>query len=983
MNTKHIASVLIFSALILASCQKEKEFVGFGENIVFSAGTSYIDNTLNTKTDYSGKFYDGEGQEFTYASTGLTERIDWVANTDIIRVYSPDASTAVTGQHWADYKIASVTADKKESDATLSAVGGSDAGLAWGSQDTQSFFAMYPAPGTKWKYNTSVTVSESDASLVASTSGATISGTIPGEQQHSRQNTYDLKPNMNNAYMYAVAPNINNGASVNLEFKPLVTAVSFSLKMDDNNAFRNGQRLNSIKLSSSQTDAYLAGDFSVDVAADGTLGTPVVTNGTNEITIAGIPQTGTSPGYGVNQNLYTFTFLLLPTDQTKLTLTLGFTDGSSRSLDLKASGEWIVAQARKKLFVNNLGLTGDFAYTFTITQTRTLSTYKETSSNLQVRSYKSRDGGATRTPVEWEVLGYYSDEECTQELTGENLWMMNIKAERDYAGSGVGASGETNWDYEKLNFTASYNNDNGFINQAKTSNDAVAASTFGQGSSATNYFNLSNPGNMTSNSIVETANSYIVNSAGYYRIPLVVGNGIVNGAVNPNEKTWKGWKDQKSVETFGNSRYYFEDEIVQKDKFNEPIVVTTPFYDYKQEEIQNVYLHQTSSAAGTPTSAFVVWEDVRGMIEVEDETDYILSGTPITNDGGVYWLNFHVKSELQGNAVIAVTDENGLVMWSWHIWETDYVPANYPGTKPYSDPSLNDDENIMHRPLGYVYMDYGTEERTVYVKVNQPESNTVMIGKVIQPGNSVENIGRNPYYQWGRKDPFWPSDGETGTSWYSKPTYWGKHPHQQTSFVQLEKGRKLGYWIQHPMEQPGRYNILGGAYPELEETVEGFERTKQPGQVYAYNLWNAENYNRAPVAVGSSLLAYAYAKTIYDPCPAGYHMPTYKSFSELNGKTGTAGVNQVSYNDIVFPLSGAMSNIYIEFVNKTARMWLSEPDRRADPDIQSANDNDNYDSAAFFMVHNGDTEARAAPLKFNRSSWTRARDFTVRPVSDK
>jgi len=488
---------------------------------------------------------------------------------------------------------------------------------------------------------------------------------------------------------------------------------------------------------------------------------------------------------------------------------------------------------------------------------------------------------------------------------------------------------------------------------------------------------------MTSNSIVETANSYIVNSAGYYRIPLVVGNGIVNGAVNTNEKAWKGWKDKKSWEVFSEGKYYFEDELNHKDKFTEPIVVTTPFYDYMQNEIQSVYLHETSGAAGTPTSAYVVWEDVRGMIEVEDETNYILSGTPITYDGGVYWLNFHVKSEVQGNAVIAVTDQNGLVMWSWHIWETDYVPANYSGTKPYSDPSLNDDEYIMHRPLGYVYMDYGTEERTVYVKVKQPESGMEKIGKVVQPGYTVENIGRNPYYQWGRKDPFWSGDGETEGLWVKKPTYWGVYPHQQTQFVQLETGRKLGYWIQHPMEQPGRYNIFGGAYPELEEVVEGFERTKQPGQVYAYNLWNAENYNRAIIAVGNDAVVYAYAKTIYDPCPAGYHMPTYKSFSGLDGKTGTAGPNQVSYNGIVFPLSGAMDNIYIEYVNKTSRMWLSEPERRADPELKNANDNDNYDSAASFMVHNGDPEARSENLTMYRSAWTRARDFTARPVRDK
>ena len=30
----------------------------------------------------------------------------------------------------------------------------------------------------------------------------------------------------------------------------------------------------------------------------------------------------------------------------------------------------------------------------------------------------------------------------------------------------------------------------------------------------------------------------------------------------------------------------------------------------------------------------------------------------------------------QGNAVVAVLDASGMIMWSWHIWVTDYVPGD-------------------------------------------------------------------------------------------------------------------------------------------------------------------------------------------------------------------------------------------------------------------------------------------------------------------
>lgn len=80
------------------------------------------------------------------------------------------------------------------------------------------------------------------------------------------------------------------------------------------------------------------------------------------------------------------------------------------------------------------------------------------------------------------------------------------------------------------------------------------------------------------------------------------------------------------------------------------------------------------------------------------------------------YLCFKVPSPLaEGNAVVAMRDESGVILWSWHIWLTDQPQAQvYP----------NDAGVMMDRNLG---------------------------ATSATPGE-VATIGL--FYQWGRKDPF-------------------------------------------------------------------------------------------------------------------------------------------------------------------------------------------------------------------------------------
>ena len=115
----------------------------------------------------------------------------------------------------------------------------------------------------------------------------------------------------------------------------------------------------------------------------------------------------------------------------------------------------------------------------------------------------------------------------------------------------------------------------------------------------------------------------------------------------------------------------------------------------------------TSVSTIEPVSAHLVWEDTPGVI------------------GGVTFSNGRINfmsTGTEGNALVAVTDADGKILWSWHIWVTD---------APEEQTYVNNTGTyvMLDRNLGAIRADRGTSED------DWKESNGL-------------------HYQWGRKDPF-------------------------------------------------------------------------------------------------------------------------------------------------------------------------------------------------------------------------------------
>ena len=120
----------------------------------------------------------------------------------------------------------------------------------------------------------------------------------------------------------------------------------------------------------------------------------------------------------------------------------------------------------------------------------------------------------------------------------------------------------------------------------------------------------------------------------------------------------------------------------------------------------------STELVGTPASAEVLWE-TKNTDESVSKGDIISSVSLM--DGG--FVQFSIPTEYTpGNALIAVKDADGVILWSWHIWVADFDPVTTQQT--YQSGAV-----MMDRNMG-----------SLNVQENDPRANGL-------------------FYLWGRKDP--------------------------------------------------------------------------------------------------------------------------------------------------------------------------------------------------------------------------------------
>jgi len=213
-----------------------------------------------------------------------------------------------------------------------------------------------------------------------------------------------------------------------------------------------------------------------------------------------------------------------------------------------------------------------------------------------------------------------------------------------------------------------------------------------------------------------------------------------------------------------------------------------------------------------PTSADLLWETSPGLIsQIELIFGYVrFKVAKDPDDSNKY---------KEGNAVIAVYDSSGKILWSWHIWITDT-----PQDASYTEGGTT--ITLLDRNLGATAAKWE--------------------GSDVSSGDTLETYGL--YYQWGRKDPSMgpPSKNYHPINMTTAPYY----DYSSTTKDAAEVLRLPAPTLQDAVENP-MYLIMPTAQTQTYYFNWLYEKIDF---LWGYDKDRGTNER----------------KTIYDPCPYGY-----------------------------------------------------------------------------------------------------------------
>ncbi len=346
-------------------------------------------------------------------------------------------------------------------------------------------------------------------------------------------------------------------------------------------------------------------------------------------------------------------------------------------------------------------------------------------------------------------------------------------------------------------------------------------------------YNLANSGGNAG--IENTANCYIVNAAGTYSLPLVYGNAIENGGTNEEAYT--------SAVTGNNILTILENHA--------GVGITSPWIAENYDEVGELI---------EPYDALLLWQDAKGLI-----TDVSLQIGGSAQEHKIVFTTATQTDICQGNAVIAVRNADKTILWSWHIWVTDWESGG--GLEVTSSKTTNV-YNIMPINLGWCYGPETTYDgSSVKIRFTQGD-NEAYEYITVNLESVTTSDGHAPFYQWGRKDPMLPALRTSNKKYYDisgvENTKLDGDAWPQWTIKQWTKSETIHEGIKNP--QTFCYNN------SMDDTY--------------CNLWGAKS-------TGTERTILETEKTIYDPCPVGYKIPVVDMFCAFtsNGNTWTGEGN--------------------------------------------------------------------------------------------
>ena len=315
-----------------------------------------------------------------------------------------------------------------------------------------------------------------------------------------------------------------------------------------------------------------------------------------------------------------------------------------------------------------------------------------------------------------------------------------------------------------------------------------------------------------------------------------------------------------------------------------------------------------------PTNAALVWETREGG--ASPTLDYV----GYSKNG---YIVFKLGKATEGNAVVAA--KNGTTtLWSWHIWTTAAFDRNGIKVETYETRPRNglaEYADITKREFKMMDRNLGAASGTA-TKVAEEAIKTYGV-----------------YFQFGRKDPF-PAAGvmtrmndadivpvyDANGNKILKDSYQIKNSEITKGFDQTAVKVQLAYTVENPLMfvlrddndvtygGNGRpsYNWIFAAHPV--NGAEGSVPWKASNKLWGSGLQDEKNSLILGMIVDVK-------KTIYDPCPYGYHMPPQDVWTNFTTGTTVYNTGNVTEYNVVAADKYNQTNEDVGFTDKNFEVW--------------------------------------------------------------
>ncbi len=347
---------------------------------------------------------------------------------------------------------------------------------------------------------------------------------------------------------------------------------------------------------------------------------------------------------------------------------------------------------------------------------------------------------------------------------------------------------------------------------------------------------------------------------------------ILNAPVYTKEQEEAGKADDAATASLSFTRTEDADGATSTDLYGALyyIPISSRMEEYYEEYV---------TTEGSTVPEHTGWEPV--ILWYDCETDPLKSGVMINRVGnsasGEERFSVYIPYEYTnfGNVVIGVKDDGGNIIWSWHLWITDY--------NPYYNYTLGYDAKADGTSAAYAVDVEGGElhhYRDTEVRINGVTSvsywqnvnfyrNRLMMDRNLGAMNNEncvfgETDDTGLFYQFGRKDAL-----PRGTNYAV-----GKG---NKDYYVVAGPKSVDWTIEHPV------SFYSGTYywcDVVESTC----------------VWNDNRYTAAKVGADPG----EYFKSIFDPSPIGFMVPTINVWNDfvstnvasttITRTTGTTGI---------------------------------------------------------------------------------------------